>query len=151
MRSKHRKNRQPICQSKCKPRWRICFPGLADLFVTTGSSGWYCAKLRLAAFRPMPISLTRGRSGFHTGQHDQWWPQHRPKFTRRNDPTSLRFVTGYEPDFNRGIIETSQSNSRLYHGKLQRFRILSINRKIQYGFIAGPKARLDHSTAGHYD
>jgi hypothetical protein len=61
------------------------------------------------------------------------------RFTKRNDPTSLRFVSGFEPDFDRGIIETSQSKSRLYHGKLKRFRILSTNRKIQYVFIAGPR------------
>jgi hypothetical protein len=61
------------------------------------------------------------------------------RFTRRNDPTSLRFVSGYEPDFDQGLIEKSQSKSRLYHGKLKRYRILSKNRKIQYGFIAGPK------------
>ncbi len=61
------------------------------------------------------------------------------RFTRRNDPTSLRFAKGYEPDFKRGVLETSESMSRLYHGKLKRFRILSTNRKIQYGFIAGAK------------
>jgi len=61
------------------------------------------------------------------------------RFRRRNDPTSLRFAGGYEPDFERGVLETSHSKSRLYHGQLQRFRILSTNRKIQYGFIAGPK------------
>ncbi len=61
------------------------------------------------------------------------------RFTRRNDPTSLRFVPGFEPDFDRGILETSRSKSRLYGGTLHRFRILSINRQIQYGFLAGPK------------
>ncbi len=61
------------------------------------------------------------------------------RFTRPGDPTSLRITAGYEPDFAGGIIETVVTHSRLYHGKLRRFRILSINRKIQYGFIAGPK------------
>ena len=61
------------------------------------------------------------------------------RFTRPGDPTSLRITPGYEPDFRSGVIESSRSKSRLYHGKLRRFRILSSNQKIQYGFIAGPK------------
>jgi hypothetical protein len=61
------------------------------------------------------------------------------RFTRRNDPTSLRFAAGYEPDFGRGVLETEESSSRLYGGRLRRFRILSKNRKVQYLFFAGPK------------
>jgi len=61
------------------------------------------------------------------------------RFRRRNDPTSLQFVAGFEPDFKAGILERSRSKSRLYGGTLRRFRILSINRKIQYCFLAGPK------------
>lgn len=60
------------------------------------------------------------------------------RFTRKNDPTSLRFAPGFEPDFERGILEESASTSRMYHGALRRFRILSRNRKIQYLFVAGP-------------
>jgi hypothetical protein len=60
------------------------------------------------------------------------------RFTRKNDPTSLRFVAGFEPDFGRGIIETSCSTSKLYGGLLQRFRVLSRNRSVQYLFFAGP-------------
>jgi len=60
-------------------------------------------------------------------------------FTRRNDPTSLRFVAGFEPDFGAGVIEKSTSTSGLYGGKIRRFRILSTNRVIQYLFFAGPK------------
>lgn len=59
------------------------------------------------------------------------------RFTRKNDPGSLRISAGYEPDFEQGIIERSTSQSTLYGGKLQRFRILSMNRKIQYYFFAG--------------
>lgn len=62
------------------------------------------------------------------------------RFTRRNDPTSLRFVKGFEPDFAAGIIEESQSVSKLYGGELQRFRILSLNRQIQYLFMASPRS-----------
>jgi hypothetical protein len=53
------------------------------------------------------------------------------RFTRRNDPTSLRFAAGFEPDFARGILEVSSSTSRLYGGELRRFRILSSNRKVR--------------------
>ncbi len=61
------------------------------------------------------------------------------RFTRRNDPTSLRFAKGFEPDFQRGVIEVSRSKSRLYGGSLRRFRVLSKNRQVQYLFFAGPK------------
>jgi hypothetical protein len=61
------------------------------------------------------------------------------RFTRRGDPASLRFAAGYEPDFARGVLETSRSESRLYGGALRRFRILSRNRRIQYVFMAGPR------------
>jgi hypothetical protein len=61
------------------------------------------------------------------------------RFTRKNDPTSLRFVSGYEPDFKQGVIEVAHGHSRLYGGKLQRFRIVSKNRKVQFLFMAGPR------------
>jgi hypothetical protein len=61
------------------------------------------------------------------------------RFTRKNDPASLRFTAGFEPDFETGIIEASDSTSRMYGGALKRFRILSRNRRIQYLFIAGPR------------
>lgn len=60
------------------------------------------------------------------------------RFTRHNDPSSLKITRGFEPDFADGIIERSVSTSSMYGGELQRFRILSSNRKIQYFFIAGP-------------
>jgi hypothetical protein len=60
------------------------------------------------------------------------------RFTRRGDPGSLRFVKGFEPDFAKGLLETGDSKSRLYGGRLRRFRILSRNRRIQYLFFAGP-------------
>lgn len=60
------------------------------------------------------------------------------RFTRKNDPTSLRFVKGYEPDFAKGVLEQSRSKSSLYAGTLRRFRILSRNRRVQYLFFAGP-------------
>ncbi len=60
------------------------------------------------------------------------------RFTRAGDPSSLRFAPGYEPDFGRGVLEKSSAKSRLYGGRLRRFRILSRNREIQYLFMAGP-------------
>jgi len=59
------------------------------------------------------------------------------RFLRRNDPTSLRFEKGFEPDFEHGVIEISASKSKLYGGRLKRFRVLSKNRRIQYLFFAG--------------
>jgi hypothetical protein len=61
------------------------------------------------------------------------------RFTRENDPTSLRIVAGFDPDFANGIVEVSELRSSMYGGKLQRFRIVSRNRKVQYLFAAGPK------------
>jgi hypothetical protein len=61
------------------------------------------------------------------------------QFTRAGDPGSLRFAKGYEPDFERGVLERSSSTSRLYGGRLRRYRIVSRNRRIQYLFFAGPK------------
>lgn len=60
------------------------------------------------------------------------------RFARKHDPTSLRFARGFEPDFERGVVEVSTSTSKLYGGRLKRFRILSRNRTIQYLFFAGP-------------
>ncbi len=61
------------------------------------------------------------------------------RFTRSGDPTSLRFARGFEPDFREGVLESTTSPSRLYGGLLRRFRILSVNKKVQYLFIAGPE------------
>lgn len=60
-------------------------------------------------------------------------------FERENDPTSLRFVDGFEPDFDRGVVAQSASGSNLYGGGVTKYRIVSRNRKIQYQFIAGPR------------
>lgn len=60
------------------------------------------------------------------------------RFRHANDPRSLEFVSGFQPDFTGGVMEESRINSKLYGGELGRFRILSQNRKIQYGFISGP-------------
>ena len=59
------------------------------------------------------------------------------RFTRRGDPSSLRFVAGFEPDFRHGIVERSASRSRLYGGRVRRYRVVSVNRSAQYLFFAG--------------
>lgn len=61
------------------------------------------------------------------------------RFRRRRDPSSLEIAPGFEPDFRRGVIETAASTSVLYGGKLERYRIVSVNRRIQYLFFAGPR------------
>jgi hypothetical protein len=54
------------------------------------------------------------------------------------DPASLCIAKGFEPDFRGGILERAASSSVLYGGRLERYRILSVNRRIQYLFFAGP-------------
>lgn len=61
------------------------------------------------------------------------------RFVRKNDPSSLQIVPGFEPDFQRGIVEVSTSRSMLYGGELKRFRIVSRNERVQYLFMAGPR------------
>ncbi len=61
------------------------------------------------------------------------------RFTRPGDPRSLVITRGYEPDFRGGILERASSQSRLYGGRLRRFRIVSRNRRVQYLFMAGPR------------
>ena len=61
------------------------------------------------------------------------------RFTRRNDPTSLRFVSGYQPDFTHGVLSVAKLNSRLYGGELKRFRIASQNRRVQFHCVAAPR------------
>ena len=65
--------------------------------------------------------------------------EHVAYFARENDPRSLRFVSGFEPDFQRGVAEISYSGSKIYGGKITKYRILSKNREIQYQFIAAPR------------
>ncbi len=62
------------------------------------------------------------------------------RFTRRNDPESLVFVGGFEPDFSkRGLVELTRSHSKSYGGPLERYRFLSRNRQVQYLFFAAPR------------
>jgi hypothetical protein len=60
-------------------------------------------------------------------------------FARKNDPSSLRFAQGYQPDLARGVVEVSRSRSRFYGGAIRKFRILSRMGRIQYQFVAAPR------------
>ncbi|MFT5291574.1 MAG: hypothetical protein ACI8PQ_000365 [Planctomycetota bacterium] len=60
------------------------------------------------------------------------------RFTRQNDPSSLVFARGFEPDFRHGVLENMRSKSRLYGGDVEKRRILSSNRRVQYQFISSP-------------
>jgi hypothetical protein len=72
------------------------------------------------------------RNLVHRGEPVAW-------FARENDPTSLRFAPGFEPDFEEGIVEISRLRSRMYGGAVAKYRILSKNGEIQYQFVAAPK------------
>lgn len=58
-------------------------------------------------------------------------------FTDDNDPESLQFEPGFEPDFN-AVVDISTSRSSMYGGKIQKYRIASNNSRIQYLFVTGP-------------
>jgi hypothetical protein len=62
------------------------------------------------------------------------------RFLRTNDPSSLVFVAGYEPDFSRaGRIDVTSSHSTLYEGRVYRHRFFAKNRRMQYLFFSAPK------------
>lgn len=58
-------------------------------------------------------------------------------FTDEKDPASLMIEPGFEPDFG-AVIDVAKSRSAAYGGEIQKFRIASRNRRIQYLFVAGP-------------
>jgi hypothetical protein len=60
------------------------------------------------------------------------------RFAKKNHPESLTFTKGFEPDLKNGLIEVQHSASRLYGGPVEKFRFLSVNRKIQYQFVSTP-------------
>jgi hypothetical protein len=91
---------------------------------------------RVEAFRDFTEPRRRARSNprnrVNRGRSVAW-------FARKNDPASLRFVPGYEPDFARGILEVGGFTSKIYGGAIERYRILSRNRSVQWMFYAGPR------------
>jgi len=80
---------------------------------------------------PRRAAMADPRNLVHRGENVAW-------FARRNDPGSLRFAPGFEPDFAEGRVGESALKSRLYGGEVRKFRILSRNRTIQYQFVAAP-------------
>ena len=81
---------------------------------------------------PRRRARARRADRIHGGKPVAW-------FERRGDPASLRFAPGFAPDFAKGILEVGYSRSRLYHGDVHKYRILSKNRAIQYQFLAAPR------------
>ncbi|NOT31487.1 MAG: hypothetical protein HOP15_13650 [Planctomycetes bacterium] len=60
------------------------------------------------------------------------------RFLEKGDPTSLCFARGYEPDFARGIVERGASSSAFFGGRVEKYRVLSANKRVQYLFFASP-------------
>lgn len=60
-------------------------------------------------------------------------------FENPDEPASLRFATGFNPDFTSGIVDISHSRSHMYGGAIEKYRIVSVNRQIQYMFVAAPE------------
>lgn len=60
------------------------------------------------------------------------------RFLCKGDPSSLRFARGYEPDLARGILERGASASAFFGGPVEKVRVLSRNRRVQYLFLASP-------------
>ncbi len=91
---------------------------------------------RIQAYQDFIEPRRRARSNprnlIHRGHPVAW-------FTRKHDPSSLKFAAGFEPDFDEGVLEVGGFSSKIYGGPVERYRILSTNRQIQYLFFAGPR------------
>jgi hypothetical protein len=81
---------------------------------------------------PRRRTMSNPRNLVNRGREVAW-------FERENDPRSLRFEPGFEPDFRKGVVETSLLKSRIYGGEVRKLRILSKNGVIQYQFVAAPR------------
>lgn len=60
------------------------------------------------------------------------------RFRRADDPRSLDFARGCEPDFARGVLERSTTRSAYFGGPVLKLRVLSRDRRLQYLFLASP-------------
>ena len=60
-------------------------------------------------------------------------------FEHLGDPSSLRTLPGYEPDWDHGPIESFGHGSRLYEGEVRRLRFLSVNREVQHLMFLAPR------------
>ena len=81
---------------------------------------------------PRALAMANPRNRIHDGRRIAW-------FERPGDPHSLRFARGFAPDLDHGVLECTRSDSSLYGGDLRRFRIVSVNRQVQYMFFAAPR------------
>ena len=82
--------------------------------------------------RPRQMAQANVGNLIHRGRRVAW-------FTRPNDPKSLKFVAGFEPNFATGLLERYPLRSKLYGGPITKYRYLSKNRKIQYQFLAAAR------------
>lgn len=57
---------------------------------------------------------------------------------RAADPASMTFARGFEPDFKNGHLGFTVSSSRMYNGRIEKHRVLSKNRRVQFQFVASP-------------
>ena len=80
---------------------------------------------------PRAKASSNPRNRINAGKPVAW-------FTRKGHPETLRFAPGFAPDFADGVLEYSRSDSSLYGGDLRRYRIVSVNREVQYLFFASP-------------
>jgi len=62
-------------------------------------------------------------------------------FTDKGNPASFKFLAGYEPDLENGIVETFESKNPIY-GTVKLYRILSTNRQIQFIFNVDSEDRV---------
>ena len=60
-------------------------------------------------------------------------------FENPGDPSSLRVLAGYEPDWDHGPVERYDHGSRLYEGTVQRLRFVSTNREVQHLLFLAPR------------
>ena len=122
---------QPALEALCRQAKTIATDDVAaELILRTAPEG------RIEPYRDFSEPRRRAQSDprnlVNGGRSIAW-------FARKNDPTSLRFARGFEPDLDGGILETSEITSRLYGGLIRCFRILSRNRRIQYLFMGAPR------------
>ena len=122
---------QPALEALCRQAKTIATDDVAaELILRTAPEG------RIEPYRDFSEPRRRAQSDprnlVNGGRSIAW-------FARKNDPTSLRFARGFEPDLDGGILETSDITSRLYGGLIRCFRILSRNRRIQYLFMGAPR------------
>jgi hypothetical protein len=61
------------------------------------------------------------------------------RFRRPGVPESLVFAPGFAPDLARGVVEKSRAHSAYFGGPIEKVRVLSRNRAVQYLFFASPK------------